>query len=322
MRIDVHAHFVGPEFYAAIDRLPGVTAGPSRHGKVLLKDGKVVIQTNEAWQDPGHHLREMDKRGIDVSLVSLTTPNVYVFPPELQAGAARLANDEAIARARAHPDRFRVLASLSFDDVPAAVAEIERVAGIKEVCGISVGSNVNGVPLSDPRFETIWAAIDRHKMTVVEHPNFPPFADDLPDYNLSLMMGFFFDTQICVTRMILNGVFARFPNMKFVVAHTGGGLLGILNRLSRVPNGFPDAREKMQNRPFEDYVKNLYYDTCVFGADALMFAHNYLGRDRMMFGTDYPYVPIGPEHVEDLPLSAEDTALITGGNATRVFGLA
>jgi aminocarboxymuconate-semialdehyde decarboxylase len=132
------------------------------------------------------------------------------------------------------------------------VKEIDRVAGMKEVCGISVGSNVNGVPLSDPRFEPIWARINHHKMAVVEHPNFPTFQRDLPEYNLSLMMGFYFDTQICVTRMILNGVFARYPDMKFIVAHTGAGMLAIMNRLASIPRGYPEAQQKMQGKGFEE----------------------------------------------------------------------
>jgi aminocarboxymuconate-semialdehyde decarboxylase len=261
----------------------------------------------------------MDKRRIDMSLLSLTTPNLYVFPKEMQAHAARIANDEAVDRARMFPSRLHVLASLPLDDIPAAIAEIDRVAGIKEVCGISVGSNVNGVPLSDPRFEPVWAQINKHKIAVVEPPNFPPFAKNLPEYNLSLMLGFFFETQICVTRMIVNGVFARYPDMKFVVAHTGAGMLAIMNRLRPIPRSYPDAMDKMQHRSFEEFAKNLYYDSCAIDQNALMLAHNYVGRHHMMFGTDYPYTNYGPEHVEELPISNEDKALMLGGNAESVF---
>jgi aminocarboxymuconate-semialdehyde decarboxylase len=254
-------------------------------------------------------------------LLSLTTPNLYVLPKEMQADAARIANDEAVDRARLYPSRVRVLASLPLDDIPAAVQEVDRVAAIKEVCGISVGSNVNGVALSDARFEPVWAQINQHKMAVVEHPNFPPFSKDLPEYNLSLMLGFFFETQICVTRMIVNGIFARNPDMKFIVAHTGAGMLGIMNRLRNIPRAYPDAQEKMKHRPFEEFAKNLYYDSCAIDQNALMLAYNYVGREHMMFGTDYPYTNHGPEHVTSLPISAEDKALMLSGNAERVFGL-
>ncbi len=321
MNIDVHAHIIGPAFYDAIKKIPGITFEPNRYGIGIRKDGETVINISESWFSPKHHVGEMDKRRIDMSLLSLTTPNLYVFPKEMQEAAARIANDEAIDRARQFPSRLRVLASLPLDDIPAAVAEVDRVAGIKEVCGISVGSNVNGVQISDPRFEPVWAQINKHKMAVVEHPNFPPFAKELPEYNLSLMLGFFFETQICVTRMIVNGIFARHPDMKFIVAHTGAGMLAIMNRLRPIPRAYPDAQEKMQHRSFEEFAKNLYYDSCAIDQNALMLAYNYVGRQRMMFGTDYPYTNYGPEHVEELPISREDKALMLGGNAETVFGL-
>ncbi|HEY3917569.1 MAG TPA: amidohydrolase family protein [Stellaceae bacterium] len=321
MKIDVHAHIIGPAFYDAMKKIPGVTTVPNPIGMGILKNGETVINVNPAWFDAKHHVGEMDKRRIDLSLVSLTTPNLYVFPKEMQAQAARIANDEAVERAKLFPSRIRVLASLPLDDIPAALQEIERVAGMREVCGISVGSNVNGVPLSDERFEPVWAKINQHKMAVVEHPNFPPFARDLPEMNLALMLGFYFETQICVTRMICNGIFARYPNMKFIVAHTGAGMLGIMNRLRAIPRAYPDAMAKMKQRPFEEYAKNLYYDSCSIDENALMLAYNYVGRHHMMFGTDYPYTPYGPEHVEKLPIGAADKELMLGGNAESVFGL-
>ncbi len=321
MKIDVHAHIIGGDFYDAVHKLPSVTSAPTPYGDGIFQDGELLISTRPDWFRPTHHLEEMDKRGIDMSFLSLTTPNLYLFPKEMQAEAARIANDEALDRARRNPDRLRVLASLPLDDIPAALIELERMAAIKEVCGISVGSNVNGVALSDERFEPVWAGINRHKLAVVEHPNFPPFAKDLPDYNLSLMLGFFFETQLCITRMIINGVFARYPDMKFVVAHTGAGILAIMHRVMNIPNNYPDARAKMMNKPFAEYAKNLYYDSCAISEDALMLAHNFVGREQMMFGTDYPYTNHGPKHVEDLPITPAEKKMMLGDNAERVFRL-
>ena len=81
--------------------------------------------------------------------------------------AGRVSQDEAVERAKTFPSRVRVLASLPLDDVPASIQEIERVARMKEVCGISVGSNVNGVQISDPRFEPVTACDDLAKRGVV-----------------------------------------------------------------------------------------------------------------------------------------------------------
>jgi aminocarboxymuconate-semialdehyde decarboxylase len=77
----------------------------------------------------------------------------------------------------------------------------------------------------------------------------------------------------------------------------------------------------MQHRTFDDFAKNLYYDSCSIDQNALMLAYHYVGRQHMMFGTDYPYTNHGPEHVEEPPISTEDKGLILGGNAEAVFGL-
>jgi hypothetical protein len=88
MNIDVHAHIIGPAFYDAMKKIPGVTTVPNRYGTGILKNGETVINVNQDFFAPNHHLHEMDKRRIDLSLLSLTTPNVYVFP-EGDAGGGR-----------------------------------------------------------------------------------------------------------------------------------------------------------------------------------------------------------------------------------------
>ena len=222
---------------------------------------------------------------------------------------------------RKHPDRIRALASLPLDDIPASLAEIERVAKIREVVGIAIGSNVNGVSLSDDRFEPVWKKINEHRLPVVEHPMFPSFDEDLPEYNLALMMGFYFDTQIMVTRMILNGVFERYPDFPFIVAHTGGGMLGVMHRYSRIPNAYPEVKAKMHDKPFETFIKNLYWDSCAIGEPMLLLARDLVGTEHLLFGTDYPYTGIGTEHVDTLPLSGAEKKLMLGDNAARVFKL-
>jgi aminocarboxymuconate-semialdehyde decarboxylase len=254
-------------------------------------------------------------------LMSLTTPNLYCFPAEQQAQVARIANEEAIELAKKHPDRVRALASLPLDDIPASLAELDRVAKIREVVGIAIGSNVNGVPLSDDRFEPVWKKINEYRMPVVEHPMFPTFAKDLPEYNLALLMGFYFDTQIMVTRMILNGIFARYPDFPFIVAHTGAGMLGIIPRVNRVGEVLPEVKAKLKGKSFADYAKNLYYDTCTFYGPTIAEACRFAGPDKVMFGTDYPFVDQTLKHVDPAGLAVKDKAGVDGDNAARVFGL-
>jgi aminocarboxymuconate-semialdehyde decarboxylase len=321
MKVDAHTHIISRAFMEAAERLPGAKASTAGGWHAIERDGRRIERVETAWLEPDHRLRDMDKKGVDIHLVSLSAPSLNPFPAKDHPELAKRVNDEIIALVKQRPDRMRALLTLPLTDIEASLKELERCRGAAEVCGISMGSNVGGVTPSDARFEPIWARINELKMPVVEHPMFPAFRDSLPEYGLDLILGFYFDTQIMVTRMILNGVFARYPDFPFLVAHTGAGLLGIMPRLGRVHRHAPVVAEHMKGKAFADYAKNLYYDTCVFYGPTLMEACRFAGPERLMFGTDYPYVEQDSGHVDGLDLPAKTREAINGGNAARVFGL-
>ncbi len=320
MKIDTHAHFVAKSFYAAIEAMPGVSEVSDPYGKQLVRDGKTVVPLNDSWFEPDHQLRDMDAHGYDLRLLSLTTPNLYIFEPAAQAEIAKRVNDETIAFCAARPDRFRALASLPLGDIEGSLAEIERLRGAPELAGLAFGSNMAGVPFSDQRFEPVWARINQLRLPVVEHPVHPSFNADLQDLNLSIVIGFYFDTQLMLIRLIMNGVFERYPDFPFIVAHTGAGLLGVMHRLDRAAARNPEAKSKMK-KSFSDYAKGLYYDTCSFYEPMLMHAREFLGYERMMFGTDYPFVESEGGHLDALDIPDAEKSAMMGTNAARVFGL-
>ncbi len=317
MKVDVHAHIMSEALHDAVARLPGVTTVPNLWGAALKRGGTHVVSYNTAWYDRDHPIREMDAKGIDMRLLSLTSPSVYIFAPENQAEVARRVNDETIRFCQGRTDRLRALPSLPLGHVDAAIAELDRVAGAAEVAGIAMGSNAAGVPLSDPRFEPLWARIDALRMPVVEHPMHPTFAGEIQDRNLSVVLGFWFDTQLCVARLIQNGVFERYPNFPFVVAHTGSGLISALDQLDWAAERWATELP----HPASHYARRLYYDTCGTYAPMLMEAVEAVGTGQILFGTDYPYIDIDFAHVAGLPIGAADKDAINGATATRIFGL-
>ena len=134
------------------------------------------------------------------------------------------------------------------------------------------------------------------------------------------MLGYLFDTQLMVTRLILNGVFERYPDFPFIVAHTGGGLLGIMHRLDNASSRTPQARANMP-KSFATYAKNLYYDSCARYAPTIANAIDFAGSDRILYGTDYPYVYVDNSYLNNMSIAADARAAILGGNAQRVFKL-
>lgn len=320
MIVDVHAHFMAQSFYQAIEALPGVGRHADPFGWRFERNGKLVVGLNERWFEPDAHIRDMDSKGIDMRLVSITTPNLYIFDPAQQAEIGKRVNDETIEYCEKRFDRLRALPSLPLGNPQAALEELERVAGSKAVAGISIGSNVAGIALSDARFEPIWARISDLGIKVVEHPVHPAFNAELQDMNLSVLAGFMFDTQLMIIRLIMHGVLERHPNIKLLVAHTGAGLTSILHRFHRAHTFLPEARAHMK-KPFVDYLKGLYFDTCINNEAVTMEAYRLLGGGHLMWGTDYPFVETTRELVEAMEIAGDEKIAILGGNAARFFSL-
>ncbi len=199
--------------------------------------------------------------------------------------------------------------------------ELDRAVHELGLKGVAIGSNIGGLPLNDARFEPLWEKINALRLPVVEHPVFPRDTADMGEFELPLRVGLMFDTTLMAARMIYAGIFERYPDFPFVLAHTGAALIMLMERLDNGYRLFPDCRKYIDKLPSE-YARRLYYDTCAFGQDALMFAIGAVGVSQILFGTDDPFIGSDTAHVARLPISDADKAAILGGNAARMFGLA
>jgi aminocarboxymuconate-semialdehyde decarboxylase len=321
MIVDIHAHIVERDYLDELQKLLGLAPERTPDGKTLLRrNGTTVMWSREDMFDIPHRLREMDRKGIDVRALSLSTPNVYYWDGPDHLRITRTTNDSLARLCRQHPDRFVGLASLPLKDIEASLEEIERCVGELDMKGFMIGSNVDGMALSDPRFEPIWARLDELRMPVFEHPMFPRYTSDMQEFELPLRVGLVFDTTLVGTRLIYSGIFERYPDVPYIMAHTGGALLMLLERLDNGYRLFPDCREHITKLP-SAYAKRLYYDTAAFHEEALMLAMRTVGPSQLMLGTDDPMIDSDTTHVRRLPISDADKAAILGGNAARLLRL-
>ena len=321
MRIDVHAHVVEQGYLSELQDILGLEHVNAGDKVLLRKDGHTVAWIRPDMFDVSERLRDMDRKQVDVQMLSLSTPNVYPWSGDKQIAVARAINDHTAAICKAHPDRFRGFASLPMSDVNAALSEVVRACDELGLSGIAIGSNLAGVPLNHASLEPLWFELNRRRLPLFMHPMFPVNTAGMDEFELPLRLGFPFDTTTAATRLIYGGVLERYPDLTFILAHTGGALLPLLERLDNGYRLFPDCRAHITREP-STFARQFYYDTASFSAPTLMMAHACVGADRILFGTDNPFISVGAEHVLDLPLGDADKAAILGLNAAKLFQIA
>jgi len=323
--VDVHTHMYTWRW------LELLRASGSPYHVVVRPDGRDEIYrgpTPVAFPQPGHfdydlRIEHMDRAGIDVSIVSLTCPNVYWGDAEVSLAAARESNDSMAAAERTYTGRIKWFTSLPWHYPERAIEELRRTVDLG-AAGVMVLANIAGRSLTEAAFEPIWAEIDRRALPVLVHPAEPPGADfmDLGRYDLSWSVGFIFDTTLAVTRMIFDGFLDRFPGVQLIVAHGGAALPYIVGRLEKGDEVELSSRRRMTAHP-TDYLRRLYYDCITYDLGALRYLISVVGADRVMFGTDWPHQvhDVAGSLANTAALPPEQRDAIRGSNALRLFGL-
>lgn len=325
--IDVHTHMLNSAFIELLRKHGGphytlkeVTGGQTG----IHRDGAPFMTLMPGMFDYEARLRAMDDAGVDMAIVTLTSPNCYWGSPAVALQAAQVVNDDMAAQSRRYPDRIRFMCSLPWLDAKHAVSELRRACDELGAVGVMVLANIDERSLTDKRFAPIWEEIDRRSLPVLVHPTAPPGAKhlDVVQYNLIASVGFMFDTSLAVSRMIFDGFFDHYANLKLIAAHGGGALPYIAGRLDICYDNMPAARVRISQRP-STYLRRIYFDSVVYRQDSLEMCIAVGGEDNVLYGSDYPH-NIGDmkgclARVNALPAAQRDA--VRGGNATRIFRL-
>ncbi|WP_321396945.1 amidohydrolase family protein [Emcibacter sp.] len=277
-------------------------------------------------------LDDMDATGIDVAILSLTSPGVQ---PLIDAGEAKgmvaRANDYLAERVEAHPTRFVGMTSIAPQDPDWSAAEIKRGAdlGFK---GVMVNSHTQGEYLDNAKFDPIFKALADTGQPLYIHPQTPPdsMIDPMLEAGLDgAIFGFGVETGMHLLRLITIGIFDRYPDLKIIVGHMGEALPYWLYRLDYMHQAGVRSQRYERMKPLKktiaDYMQsNVYVTTSGMAWEpAIKFAQSVLGDDRVMYAMDYPYEYVADEvRTHDL-LDISDTAKkkLMQTNAEHVFGL-
>ncbi len=301
--IDVHAHLVPRSLWQAADarrEWHGFRHEPGDGVGTVVGGGKRIGFTSPKVRfTPEERLKDMDTQGVDVQVISIHTPLFgYHLDPLQGRRLARDVNDEIAAMARQWPRRFAGLATLPVQDVTAAIDELERAVTVLGLKGAELDTVVNGENWDEPRFLPLFKAAEAMGAVLFFHPqpqhNF--MMQRTTRYGLFNSLGVIVEDAIVVAILIFGGVLDACPDLKVCVAHGGGPACFAMGRLDRGWQGRAETRGRSQQPP-SSYQRRLYYDTVVGSEKALRFLLDEVGADRVVLGSDWPFVPWHPSPV-------------------------
>ena len=319
--ISLEEHFTTPEFLAALAKA-GV------RGSV----GALGQSVREQLLDLGDgRLADMDAAGIDMQVLSLPGGGMDQIGVATAAAIARDTNDRAADAVRAHPDRFAAFATLALQDPDQAALEFERCITQLGFKGALLNGTTNGLFLDHPRFTPIFETAQRLGVPIYVHSAPPPrvvqeaYFSGLPDPYGTLLAnagwGSSAETGLHCLRLIVAGVFDRFPALQIIIGHMGEDLPFSLARadswLSPVPGRL--------TRSVADYFGAHFHVTTsgYFTVPPFLCALMVVGADRLMFSVDYPFSPnaTGRAFLDGLPIVPADREKIGWNNAARLLKL-
>ena len=311
---------------------PAFLDGPGRKLKEQAsRFGDRAAKLLEQLCDLGEkRIAEMDAAGIDMQVLSLTSPGTEQLEATAATTVAREANDRVAEAVRAHPTRLAGFACLPTGDPQAAVAELERTIHDYGFKGAMINGHVQGRYLDDKFFWPILERAEALNVPIYLHPTQPPkavidasysgFAPMVSDMLAGPGWGWHIETAIHVIRLILGGVFDRYPKLQIVVGHMGEGLPFMLQRLDVMPMAMTGLKH-----PVSFYLRqNVHYTFSGFN-----FTPTFLdlllevGVGRIMFSADHPYSSMAQARafLDRLPVSDCDKEQIAYGNAERLLRL-
>jgi aminocarboxymuconate-semialdehyde decarboxylase len=275
-------------------------------------------------RDLAYREEVLDKHGVTMQVLTLTTPGTHVESPATAARLASMVNDEFREAIESRGRHFTALATLPLNDPAASVEEFERATRDLGLRGAMLFSNVNGVALSDERFWPLYERANEAGAVLYIHPAHPVNVDMMQQYWLMPLVGFLFDTTLAASSLVFSGVVGRFPRIRWALCHLGGAIPYLAERLDRGFHAFKDCRAHI-DRPPSAFLKEFYYDTVNFNQGALKLAIEFAGADHILAGSDYPHqigsIPSMLDAIATLPVSEEERAGIYGLNAARLLGL-
>jgi predicted TIM-barrel fold metal-dependent hydrolase len=282
-------------------------------------------------------IAEMDAAGIDVQVLSTAQPGLEHITADRAIPVARAFNERIAEAIAAHPDRFAGFAALPTADPDASAVELAHAVGQLGLCGAMVNGRTLERFLDEEFFWPIFESAEALGVPLYLHPMPPPkavydayyagFGDEVGFALGAGAFGWHIETGLHAVRLMLAGVFDRFPALQIILGHMGEVLPFMIARASGVlgrANVLGPIATRMQLSPAEYFNRNCYISTSGFFTDPpLLCALDVIGPDRILFAVDHPFGDnaTGRRFLDEAAISEQDRAKIAHQNAERLLGL-
>jgi aminocarboxymuconate-semialdehyde decarboxylase len=292
--VDVHAHVIPHDFPAYLGGAapagwPVMAPAHACHRHVMI-DGKNYRTVSDKCWSTTKRLADLDEMGLGLQAIS-PMPELlsYWLAPADGAQLVRYLNEQIALMVAESAGRLVGLGAVPLQDMDLALKELQYIRHSLGLAGVEIGSNINGVPIGDLRFDPFFEACEALGLAVFVHALRPTGMDRLVGpAPLQQVLAYPTDVGLAAASALTGNLMLRRPRLRIAFSHGGGTLAMLLPRLEQAMSVFPALRDTVQRSPTEQ-ARSFYYDSLVFDAPTLQHLVQLFGATQVMVGTDYPF---------------------------------
>lgn len=288
--IDVQSHIIPQSYFDFLSTNPTVPKIKHHSNKDFLWYAHdLAYPVDNRMLSIDVKLKAMKKAGIDMQILSIAMPGVDLLDPVAGLNLAIKVNNEVSDIVDKYPDNFLGLATIPLQNVGYAIDELERAVKDLGLRGVEVFSNIAGKTLDDEIFIPFYEKAVQLDIPIFLHPTKPLMYSAMTKYGLLGAVGYLFDTTLAILEIVLGGILEKYKELKIILPHCGSTIPYLIGRIDHQFNINEESRQKISKLPSE-YFKLIYFDTAqTFYKPAFDCCFAFSDKDKLMFGTDYPF---------------------------------
>jgi len=298
MKIDIHTHIMPdtmPNWVQKFGYGEFIHLEHRNCKACMMKGDKLFREVEANCFDAAVRIQEMNETDVTVQVLS-TIPVLFNYWAKPQDGyeTSRFFNDHIADTVAKNTNRFIGIGTVPLQDIELAIAEMERCVTELKMPGLEIGSNINGINLSDRKFFPFYKRAEELGCALFVHPWEMMGEQQMQQYWLPWLVGMPAETSRAICSMIFGGVLEAFPKLRVAFAHGGGSFPATIGRIEHGFNVRPDLVQIDNAVNPGNYIGKFWIDSLVHDARALQFIVDVMGENNICLGSDYPF-PLGEQ---------------------------